>query len=92
MFLVNSVDRWVKVFVAAVLLTLEYVVRLWVSLVLRIFPVSLFTRYVSIPFASRDHEQCHSKSRTASVKGWLAFALSHGQSGRQMINSNGPFS
>ena len=45
--IVNSLDRWVKITVAAVLVLLEYVVRLWVSLILRVFPASLFRRYVS---------------------------------------------
>lgn len=46
--IVNSLDRWVKITVAAVLVLLEYVVRLWVSLILRVFPASLFRRLLSL--------------------------------------------
>jgi hypothetical protein len=48
MMIASTADRWIKVIIAAVLMLLEYIVRLWVSLILRFFPASLFTGFVAI--------------------------------------------
>lgn len=54
MFVINTLDRWVKVAVAAVLLILEYIMRLCVTLILRIFPVSIFQLYVFRYYAGQE--------------------------------------